>query len=156
MRFAASPTASERSDPSRCAAAAPSRGVRGSDRGSQTVEWTLVTALLVVLWAALIQFTVAGYARNVLADIAAETAVAAAREGADGAMVRRRAHALIDAALSPGFERDVRIETSPVPPGSGPEIVTVRIFAALPLIALAGPPRAVEVIAHAPLERPGP
>ncbi|MCR2763525.1 pilus assembly protein [Microbacterium sp. zg.B48] len=119
------------------------------ERGSSPVEFVLVGTLLTLLTLGVIQFGLVVYVRNVVHDAAVEGAYHAA---------------LADTALDEGIQRTRQIVTRTVGGEYAAEITvqesaelgepTVRISvrAPLPLVGLLGPPRMMEVTAHAPLE----
>jgi Flp pilus assembly protein TadG len=121
------------------------------DRGSATVEFTLVGVLLTVLFLAVLQLGLALHVRNTLAASAAEGARYAAnadRDPIDGEAVARQ---LIRDSLADSFARGV---TSGFETVDGVPTVYVQVDATLPLVGLIGPPRGIRVRGHALEEAP--
>jgi Flp pilus assembly protein TadG len=120
------------------------------DRGSSPVEFLLVGTLLTALTLAVLQVALAVYVRNVVHDAAVEGAYHAAladtalEEGAD------RARVVITQAIGGAYAEDIEVGTSNAFPQ---ETVRVRIRTSLPVFGLIGVPYALEVEAHAPVER---
>lgn len=116
------------------------------DDGAATVEWTLVAALLTMLFLAVLQIGFAMHVRTALVDAAAEGARLAGLEGADAADGAARTEELIGLVLHPGYAERVEVVR-------GEQLVEVTVRAPLPLIGLVGFPEGIEVSAHAPVER---
>lgn len=130
--------------------ASAGRRTRRSDVGSAVVDFTLVGALLTLLFLALLQLGLALHVRNTLVASAAEGArygANADRTPAEGAVVTRR---LIRSALADSFADHVTGGTETV---DGVATVVVRVEARLPLLGLLGP-RAITVRGHALAEAP--
>lgn len=115
------------------------------EEGAATVEWTLVAALLTLLFLSVLQIGFAMHVRTVLVDAAAEGARAAGLHGATADDGARRTAELIALALADDYADDVRVHR-------GERIVEVSVRAPLPLIGLVGFPDGIEVRAHAPVE----
>ncbi|WP_235829153.1 TadE/TadG family type IV pilus assembly protein [Gulosibacter macacae] len=115
------------------------------DDGAATVEWTLVAAILTMLFLSVLQLGFGMHVRTTLIDAAAEGARTAGLEGAHPSDGVERTTALIATALSPGYANDVSVVVSGA-------LVTVTVRAPLPLIGLLGLPDGIEVQAHAPVE----
>lgn len=116
------------------------------DSGSAIVDFVLVGALTTVLFAAVLQLTLALHVRATLVDCAAEGArygALADRTPADGA---ERTRELIEMSVSPRFAQDVRAEATEV---DGLPVIRVEVRAALPLVGLIGPGGTLEVAGHA-------
>lgn len=110
------------------------------------MEFTLVSALLAMLFAALLQFGVAIHIRNTLLDAAAEGARwAALADNAPSAGVRRTQE-LIASALGEGYDAAVSARYVG-------DLAQVQVRAALPLIGTFGPPVGLEVVSHAAREK---
>jgi hypothetical protein len=121
------------------------------DRGSAVVDFALVSGLVVLLFAAVVQVTLAVHVRNTLVDCAAEGARYAAladRTPADGV---ERARALISASLAPGFADDITAVDTEL---HGLPVVEVRVSAPLPVAGLVGPGGVLSVAGHA-IREPG-
>jgi hypothetical protein len=126
--------------------AARHQAARQQDGGSAIVDFVLVGALTTVLFAAVLQLTLALHVRSTLVDCAAEGArygALADRTPADGA---ERTRDLIEMSVSPRFAQDVRAEATEV---DGLPVIRVEVRAALPLVGLIGPGGMLEVAGHA-------
>ncbi|RYV49595.1 TadE/TadG family type IV pilus assembly protein [Pengzhenrongella frigida] len=126
------------------------RGARG-DAGSAIVDFALVAGLVTLVFAAILQLTLAVHVRNTLVDCAAEGARYAAladRTPADGA---DRTRALIAMSLAPGFADDVAVSDRVL---DGLSVVEVRVTAPLPVAGLLGPAGVLTVTGHALREAP--
>ena len=121
------------------------------DHGSAVVDFVLVGALITVLFAAVLQLTLAQHVRNTLVDCAAEGARYAAladREPQDGV---DRARMLIEADLSAAYAEDVTARRTDL---DGLDVIEVQVTAPLPVAGLLGPNRSLTVVGHALVERP--
>ena len=116
-----------------------------SDEGAAAVEWTLVAALLTLLFLTVLQIGFGLHVRSVLIDAAAEGARTAGLAGASAADGAQRTGELIGLALNADYAADIRVDR-------GERAVEVTVRAPLPLIGLIGLPDAIEVSAHAPVE----
>lgn len=112
------------------------------DRGSATVEFTLVSVLLTALVLAVLQFGLVIYVRNSLVDAAAEGARWAALADNHVEAGRSRTEDIIREALGSRYFDDIRVQSDPFR-------VTVFIRTTLPLIGLLGVERGMEVSGHA-------
>ncbi|MDQ1643610.1 MAG: hypothetical protein QOJ90_2961 [Actinomycetota bacterium] len=115
------------------------------DGGAAVVEFTLVGALLTLLFLGVLQLGLALFVRNTLVASAAEGARYAAnadRGPEDGAAVTRQ---LIKDSLADSFAADVRSGEESV---DGFPTVFVEVRATLPLIGFLGP-RGIVVRGHA-------
>ena len=124
---------------------------RRAERGSTVVDFALVSGLLALLFAGVVQLTLAVHVRNTLIDCAAEGARYAAladRTPQDGAA---RTRALIDASLAPGYAGDVSALATHL---RGLPVVEVTVTAPLPVVGLLGPEGALSVTGHALREAP--
>jgi Flp pilus assembly protein TadG len=125
--------------------------VRGTDDGVAVVDFALVSGLVALLFAGVLQVTLALHVRNTLIDCAAEGARYAAladRSPQDGA---ERTRTLIAASLSPGFGDDVVASATTL---RGLPVVEVRVTAPLPVAGLLGPSGMLSVTGHALEEGP--
>ena len=116
------------------------------DTGSAVVEFALVSALLAVLFLAVLQVGVALYVRNTLVAAAAEGArygADADRTPADGV---QRTRELVAQSLSPSYAQDVTADYEVI---GGLATVVVRVRAPLPLLGLVGPGGDLVVEGHA-------
>ena len=112
----------------------------------------MVSALLIALALAVIQFAFALYVRNTVQDAAAEGArygALADRTASDGA---ERTRELIDASLSRGYAQSV---TAGYTTFAGTQATEVTVRAPLPLLGLFGLPDSLEVSGHAAVENAG-
>lgn len=128
----------------------PADPSRRRDAGSAVVDTVLVGALTTVLFAGVLQLTLALHVRSTLVDCAAEGArhgALADRSPADGAA---RTRELVTSALAPGFAEDVRAERTVV---DGLDVVRVEVSAPLPVLGLLGPAGVLVVDGHALAER---
>lgn len=104
--------------------------------GSAAVEFVLVTPLVLLLFAAIVQVGLVGYLRTTLIAAAADGARAGALAGAPSGSAIRRTHAALEDSLAEGIvtqvdeERDRQGEVA---------TVVVTVHARLPLIGLMGP-----------------
>lgn len=119
------------------------------DRGSSPVEFVLVGTLLTLITLGVLQFGLSVYVRNVVHDAAVEGAHHAAladtslREGVE------RTRAIVSRTVGGDYAADVDVrETSAL----GHPAIEINVRATLPLVGLLGPPRLLEVSAHAPVE----
>ncbi len=122
-----------------------------TDRGSAIVDFALVSGLVAMVFAAVIQVTLAVHVRNTLVDCAAEGARYAAladRTPEDGV---ERARALISTSLAPGYADDVTAVDTEL---HGLPVVEVRVSAPLPVAGLLGPGGVLSVSGHA-IREPG-
>ena len=116
-----------------------------SDQGAATVEWTLVSALLTLLFLAVLQLGFALHVRVTLLDAAAEGARTAGLYGASAIDGHARTEQLIALALADDYANDINVERSAT-------LATVTVRAPLPVIGIWGFPEGIEVTAHAPVE----
>lgn len=116
------------------------------ERGSAIVDFVLVAALVTMLFAGVVQLTLALHVRNTLIDCAAEGARHAAladRSPADGAERTRR---LIEASLDPALDPQVSAHYTVV---DGVPVARVHVTARLPVLGLLGPAGVLDVDGHA-------
>ena len=110
-----------------------------------------MAGLVTLVFAAVLQLTLALHVRNTLVDCAAEGARYAAladRTPADGAA---RTRALISMSLAPGYADDVTVVDTVV---GGLAVIEVRVTAPLPVAGLLGPSGTLVVTGHALREGP--
>lgn len=120
--------------------------VEHRERGAAIVDFALVSGLVALLFAGVVQLTLAVHVRNTLVDCAAEGARYAAladRTPQDGV---ERTRALITASLAPGYARDVTAVSTEL---EGLPVVEVRVSAPLPVAGLLGPGGGLTVTGHA-------
>lgn len=107
---------------------------RVDDAGSEVVEFTLVSVLVVVLVGALLQLALALHVRNTLISCAAEGARYAAAEDRSLADGRDRALDLAEASLG-GYPVETAAYMSTV---EGVPVVVVRLTAPVPVLGFWG------------------
>ena len=127
----------------------PERADTG-ERGSAVVDFVLVGVLVTVLLLGVVQLAAVLHVRNVLIDCASQGARYGALADREPQAGVERTRALIAAALSPEYARDVSAGRAVV---DGLETVEVRVRAPLPIIGLLGTGRALDVSGHAVAER---
>ncbi|MFB9286465.1 TadE family protein [Pseudoclavibacter helvolus] len=120
-----------------------------ADRGSAVAEWVMVSAMLLMLTATVLQVGFALYVRTTLLDAAGEGARHAGLFGAGLEAGEDRAAALITTSLGAGYATDVDASTTEL---DGAPVVAVTVRSPLPLIGLLGLPETLEVTSHAPME----
>lgn len=125
------------------------RGRAAGDRGSAVVDFTLVGALVTLVFVAVVQLAVVLHVRNTLVDCASDGARAGALADRDPQAGAARARELIAADLSPAYARSV---TAGVETFDGVPTVVVRVRAPLPLVGLLGAGRVLNVSGHAVVE----
>ncbi|MGV8976757.1 MAG: TadE family protein [Cellulomonas sp.] len=121
------------------------------DRGSAVVDFALVGGLVALVFAGVLQLTLAQHVRNTLVDCAAEGARYAAladRTPQDGV---GRTQRLITAALSPAYAQDVTVRRAVI---NGLDVIEVTVVAPLPVAGLVGPAGSLIVAGHALVEAP--
>lgn len=132
-------------EPGRCRGRGVGAGA-GGDAGAAVVDFTMVGALLTVLFLGVLQLGLALHVRNTLTAAAAEGARYAAnadREPGDGIAWTRE---LVSATLSPAYAQDVAGGLEDV---DGAPTVFIEVRARLPVIGLLGPDRGIVVRGHA-------
>ena len=126
--------------------------VEPDEGGSSPVEFVLVGTLLTVLTLAVLQLALAVYVRNVVHDAAVEGAHHAALADTTLDEGVERTRTVITQAIGGAYADDIAMETSRT---LGHDTVDVRIRTSLPVLGLIGIPYALEVEAHAPVEKLG-
>lgn len=114
-------------------------------RGSAAVDFVLVSALLSLMFAGVLQLALALHVRNTLVDAAGEGARYGALVGRDGSDAEDRTTELIASALSDRLAQDVTSGTQQI---DGVQTVVVTVRAPLPVLGLVGP-RTLELSGHA-------
>lgn len=104
--------------------------------GSAAVEFVLVTPLVLVLFAAIVQVGLAGYLRATLIAAAADGARAGALAAAPSGSAVRRTHAALEGGIADGIVTRVEEELDHE---GGVATVMVTVHARLPLVGLLGP-----------------
>ncbi|MFB9378686.1 TadE/TadG family type IV pilus assembly protein [Kineococcus gynurae] len=117
-----------------------------SDDGSAVAEFAMVAGLLALLFAAVLQLALAQHVRSTAIDCATSGALVGARLPVSPAAGAQRTRELLAASLSPAYARDVSARVVDV---DGVAEVEVVVRAPLPVVALAGPARSLEVRGHA-------
>lgn len=125
------------------------RGFVHNDSGSATVEFTLVSVLLVFLTLAVVQVALILHVRNTVADAAAEGARWAALADSNLLAGRTRTAELIGTAVGESYASDVSARFLN---WRGQPAVEVTVKTHLPVIGLWGPALALEVSGHAARE----
>lgn len=105
------------------------------DRGSATVEFTLVAALLALVVASVIQLSIALYVRNVVVDACAEGARHGALLGGDADSGLERTRTLIATAVGDSYADAVTARFDDV---GGIEVLVIRAEAPIPVVGLVG------------------
>lgn len=121
------------------------------DRGSAVVDFALVGGLVALVFAGVLQLTLAQHVRNTLVDCAAEGARYAAladRTSEDGV---GRTRQLIASGLSSAYAQDVTARRAVI---DGLDVVEVTVVAPLPVAGLVGPAGSLTVAGHALVEGP--
>jgi Flp pilus assembly protein TadG len=115
------------------------------------VDFALVSGLVALLFAGVVQLTLALHVRNTLVDCAAEGAryAALADRSTDDGVARTRS--LIATSLGGGFADDVSARETDL---RGLPVVEVTVSAPLPVAGLLGPGGGLTVSGHALREAP--
>jgi hypothetical protein len=116
------------------------------DRGSAVAEFAGVAGLLSLLFVAVLQLALVLHVRATAVDCAGEGARTAALAGGSPAAGVQRTRELLTASLSPRYAADVTTRVLDV---DGAQVVEVRVRAPLPVVALFGPARGLDVVGHA-------
>lgn len=119
------------------------------EQGSAVVDFVLVSALVTVLVAAVLQLALTLHVRATLIDCAAEGARHGALVGSSSADGVQRTRDLIASALSPTYADDV---TASVTDLGGAPVLVVSVRAPLPVIGFLGPSGAFSVAGRALME----
>ncbi|WP_113718702.1 TadE family protein [Arthrobacter dokdonensis] len=114
------------------------------------VDFVLVSAIVTVMFLALIQLALVLHVRNTVADAASSAARYGALADRTAQDARDRAELLIGSALGNGFTREV---SATVSSSNGIPLLTVSVSAPLPLLGLWGPARSLEMSGHAVIDR---
>ncbi len=121
-------------------AARPAGQVRSADRGSAVVDFVLLSVLIVLILAGLLQLALALHVRNTLVWCAGEGARVGARAGSTPERGAERTRTLISESLPGSLAVEVGAERRAE---AGVATVEVRVSAALPVLAWWGPPDTV-------------
>jgi Flp pilus assembly protein TadG len=125
--------------------------MRGAERGSAVVEFSLVSVILLVLFLAVLQIGLVLHVRNTLVASAAEGARYAANADRDIAAGAIRTRELIASSVSNRYAGNVSARYLNQ---AGVTLVEVRVRTTFPLVGLLGPAGALEVTGHAVEESP--
>lgn len=130
------------------------RDAPARDGGSAVAEFTLASALVVVVVLALAQLAFALWVRTVLTDAAAEGARLGALAGGSDERAGDRARELVRATLGSAYAPSVTVTDGPAALGvPGYDVVVVELTAPLPVLGLIGPERSLTVTGRAVRER---
>ena len=121
------------------------------ERGSAVVDFVLVGSLTTLLFAGMLQLTLAMHVRSTLIDCAAEGARYGALADRSPQEGEQRARDLIALSLAPRFTDDVEARTTTV---GDLTVVEVTVRAPLPVLGLLGPGGTLVVSGHALEEGP--
>lgn len=114
-------------------------------RGSAAVDFVLVSALLTLMFAGVLQLALSLHVRNTLVDAAGEGARHGALVGRDSSDAVDRTEQLIASSLSDRLADDVSASVQRL---DGVQTVVVTVRAPLPVLGLVGP-RTLELSGHA-------
>ncbi len=122
------------------------------DRGSSTVEFVLISVLVLALFLLVLQVAFAVHTRNVLVASAQDGARYGANADRGPAHAAERTRAVVADALSPGTagRMDVRAEQVVI---GGRATVRVTVSGPLPIVFLPAGPLTISVRGHALEER---
>lgn len=120
------------------------------EAGSAVADFVMVSALVTLLFLALLQLGMALYVRNTLISCASEGARLGARAGAEPDQGAQRTRALIASSLSRRFAGDVSVDVVAV---NGVQVVSVRVVAPVPVLGPLGAGGDFDVVGRAFLER---
>lgn len=131
------------------AAEVVSPAVRPADSGSAVTDFVLVSALVSILFVAVIQVGLTLHVRNTLISCASEGARLGAREGSSPEEGATRTRELIAASVSSRFAQDVSADVTVL---GGVQVVEVRVRAPLPVFGPLGPDDGFDLVGRAFLE----
>jgi hypothetical protein len=120
------------------------------DEGSAVADFVMVSALVTLLFLALLQLGMALYVRNTLISCASEGARFGARAGSEPAQGAQRTRALITGYLGHRFATDVSVDVVDV---DSVRVVSVRVVAPVPVLGPLGAGGDYDVVGRAFLER---
>ena len=112
------------------------------------VDFVLVSALVTLLFLAVIQLALVLHVRNTVADAASSAARYGALADRTAADAKSRAELLLGESLGSNYARGVSASVVTV---GGVRVMTVRVIAPMPLIGLLGPTGSMELSGHAAL-----
>lgn len=122
---------------------------RGQDEGSSTVEFTLVSVLLVFLFLLVVQLGFVLHTRNVLVAAAQEGARYGANADRGPADAERRALEVVAEALSPRIAARMDPPRASVVELEGALVLEVTLAGPMPLVLLPAGPLRLSVQGHA-------
>lgn len=114
------------------------------------VDFVLVSALLAIMFLALIQLALVLHVRNTVADAASSAARYGALADRTAQDAQERAEQLIEAALGAAYAGDVTATVSEV---NGIAILTVSVTAPWPMVGMLGPGESLQMSGHALIQR---
>ena len=124
---------------------------RRAEAGSAVADFVLVSALVSVVFVAILQVGLTLHVRNTLISCASEGARLGARGGSSPREGATRTRELISASLSPRFAEDVSAD---VITEGGVPVVAIRVRAPLPVLGALGPDDGLDLVGRAFLETP--
>lgn len=107
------------------------RTLRSAERGSAVAEFVMISTMLVLIAATLIQLVLVLHVRNTLTDAAANGAHYGALANRSPADASSRTRTLITESLHGGFAQDVQTSTAQV---GESQLVTVTVRTRVPLV----------------------
>ncbi len=125
------------------------RGRGDPDRGSGVVDFVLVSALLLLLFLAVVQVGVVLHVRNVLVAGAAEGARYGANADRTPEQGAARTRAVVAGALSPGRAARLTVAARTTTTAEGFAAVEVEVTSPLPVVLLPVGPLQITVRGHA-------
>ncbi|WP_258066955.1 TadE/TadG family type IV pilus assembly protein [Arthrobacter sp. GMC3] len=120
------------------------------ESGAAVVDFVLVSALVAIMFLALVQLALVLHVRNTVADAASSAARYGALADRTAQDAQERATFLIESALGGAYGQDV---SATVTEADGIAILTVTVIAPLPLIGLLGPGESLQMSGHAIIPR---
>lgn len=120
-----------------------------ADRGNSTVEFVLVTGLLLFLFMGVLQFGFALHTRNVLVAAAQEGARFGANADRGPAEAEVRTREVVSESLSPAVAGRLTGLRASVDVDSGVRVMRVELTAPLPVLFLPISPMDITVTGHA-------
>lgn len=109
--------------------------VPGSEQGAAVVDFVLVSALVTVMFLALIQLTLVLHVRNTVADAASSAARYGALADRTPADAKNRAESLLSSSLGAKYAQNVQASQTS---SGGVAMLTVTVTTPLPLLGLIG------------------
>lgn len=120
------------------------------ENGAAVVDFVLVSALLAIMFLALIQLALVLHVRNTVADAASSAARYGALADRTAQDAQERAEQLIEAALGAAYAGDVTATVSEV---NGIAILTVSVTGPWPMVGMLGPGESLQMSGHALIQR---